>query len=251
MTAPLRSDDCRSLIHGAVAELCRACRGAPGGQPSVVVGIGGTAMALHGLRAQSDDVDLYCAGQASARVARGGFTTPPPTSITVDVSGSTRLWSDLDFGPIADTEPECASIVVDGTETTLKVLRPETLFIVKANACRDKDLADLQILGPAVDPADVFARLADIWFLNAPGAREEALYKVISAVEETHRWELLPEWFRSVPSDVFEEWRATIRARTGDPGFPARVTELAEAARPSPMPVRSQARAMPAHRMRA
>lgn len=247
----MAADEGGSVIHAAVAALCDACRMEQGRVPPVVVAIGGTAMALHGLRAQSDDVDLYCADHGAGRVARGGFAAPPPASITVDVSGSTRLWSDLDFGPIGETAQEHGTVVVGGAETELKVLRPETLFLVKANACRDKDLEDLRILGPVVDPESVFARLADIWFLNAPGTREEALYKVVSAVEETHRWEIRPEWLRSVPPAVFEEWKTTLIARTGDPGFAEAVAEIVAATQSPPRPACPQSRGTPPHRMRA
>lgn len=140
----------RRLVH--VAEE----RGEPLGTPIVLVG--GTAMAAHGLRAQSLDVDLYTSRvpDEAVRAVEQEVAARLGPSFKLDVTPGENLWGAILVRDIADS-PEVERVRTLRGEYVVRVLRVEDLFLLKLAADRDKDRQDLPLLA-AVTEVDGLVR---------------------------------------------------------------------------------------------
>ncbi|MBL8787230.1 MAG: nucleotidyl transferase AbiEii/AbiGii toxin family protein [Deltaproteobacteria bacterium] len=136
-------DDVKAIVARLIE--ASAAAGQPLGEPIVLVG--GSAMAAHGVRDESLDVDLY-APSASDEVVHAlevelaaRFGAP----VRIDVTAGENLWGNILLRDIADS-PVVAEIDVVGTRHTLRALSLEDLFLLKLNSSRRKDRDDVALL---------------------------------------------------------------------------------------------------------
>lgn len=109
--------------------------------------IGGAAMRAHGVIRHVDDVDAYLHVQKP-------FTQMMPPR--VDVTDSMYVYGRLNIGDIRKS-PESGNPDIKGRAISL-----ETLFILKAESGRDKDIADLSLLAKKISPESVMKRLGEL-----------------------------------------------------------------------------------------
>src|ERR1700761_7333588 len=127
--------------------------------PGAVIAVGGTALAILNIRERSEDIDLYLSevddGAVDATVKR--FRSRYGPNFKVDVTPANTLWGafavkDIDESPIAQR------IIVDGHTVEIRVLSPETLYLLKAAADRPKDRRDLERIAIHCDYAKLIER---------------------------------------------------------------------------------------------
>lgn len=107
--------------------------------------LGGAAMLMHGVDRETGDLDCYATGASEE-----GESFLMDGEV-VDVTGSQFLWGRIQMPDIAKE----GSCLVDG----VRVATPETLFILKADAARDKDVEDLAALSGLASPTAIAQRL--------------------------------------------------------------------------------------------
>ncbi len=132
-----------------------------GTYPGLVVMVGGTALAAHGVRATSEDVDVHMPEQDDAVVAEVEARHAPALgpAFRLDVTPSDTLWGRLSVRDIASM-PVVATADVPGSRTlvAIRALDLPTLYVLKAAANRPKDVRDLRAMAPAVDPGTLLKR---------------------------------------------------------------------------------------------
>lgn len=150
----------RLLDYDEVLEVVRRLMGrcGPGGGTVAgpVVLVGGSALAAHGVRPASEDVDVYAPHVDHQAVheleaeLRGQFG---PT-FRLDVTSTENLWGSILVRDIADSPP-----TPNGPpEGDLRVLAIEDLFVLKLAADRDKDRRDLPALAARSSAGALIAR---------------------------------------------------------------------------------------------
>jgi hypothetical protein len=131
-----------------IRELLREHLKRTGKIPETVVAIGGTALAILRIRERSDDLDLYLSevddDAVESTVKRYRSMYGP--QFKIDVTPANTLWGpfavkDIEESPVTD------NIEIDGQLVQIRVLSPETMYLIKVAADRPKDRDDVPIIG--------------------------------------------------------------------------------------------------------
>jgi hypothetical protein len=153
-------------VVAALEAECRA-RGAPIGDPVVLVG--GSAMAAHGLRQRSVDVDLFVgsASDDAVNAVERRLRTRFGPAFRLDVTTGENLWGILLLRDLA-TSPIVGTIETPDGRRPLRALRPEDLFFLKLLADRPKDREDIPLIAKVLSVEAVTARFAEVlpWLGN-------------------------------------------------------------------------------------
>lgn len=121
------------------------------GEPidATLVAVGGTALAAHGVRALSEDVDLFvrtCSADVIDEVEALGRARHGP-AFKLDVTPAENLWGAI---LVRDIDRDARSVVATfdagGRRFELRALSIETLLLIKLAAGRERDLRDLPLL---------------------------------------------------------------------------------------------------------
>lgn len=113
-----------------------------------IVAVGGTALSAHGIRPESEDVDLYVRTfsddavfelEQELRAAHG-------ENFRLDVTATENLWGAILLRDIEDRSPLYQTLEVNGRPYAVKALGIEDLFLLKLSADREKDRRDLPLL---------------------------------------------------------------------------------------------------------
>lgn len=142
------------VIHDLLHEhLARTNR-----MPGSAIAVGGTALAILNIRQRSEDIDLYLSevddGAVDATVKR--FRGRYGPNFKVDVTPTNTLWGAIAVKDIHES-PIAQRIVVDEHAVEIRVLSPETLYLLKTAADRPKDRRDLELIAVHCE----FTRLLD------------------------------------------------------------------------------------------
>ena len=156
--------DAGSIGFAEVREVVRAIleraheRGYP--LPSFVVLVGGSALAAHGIRGQSVDVDLYAEADLDVIIPELESELKPRfgPSFRLDYTTVPNIWGPVFIRDIAD-EPLIERLHVAGQSVDLRALSPEDLFLIKIVANREKDQRDLPEIAGRVGFGRLLERL--------------------------------------------------------------------------------------------
>lgn len=147
-------------VLGVVQELYQKYVDQQGKLPRMLIAVGGTAMALHGLRKLSEDADLYCIEDAFLPLA---MELEKETGYRIDVTNKTTLFGALNIPDVeADAQVlEKVPVIHEGQTFLVDIaaISPETLFCIKGNTLREKDRDDLPAILSVTTPNAVFRRL--------------------------------------------------------------------------------------------
>lgn len=130
-----------------------------GEAPPFVVVVGGTAMAAHGVRLLSTDVDYYSpkidedivyAVEAEMKANFG-------RKFKIDATPGENIWGPILFRDINDAV-QITEISLGSLKVPVKALSPYDLVLVKLAADRAKDRDDLPLLAPQVEPGALIER---------------------------------------------------------------------------------------------
>lgn len=139
--------------------------------PAFVVLVGGTALAAHGVRDQSKDVDFY-----APEIDDGAVTETEQAlrerfgpSFKIDATSVENLWGYILVRDISQS-PSIGSLALPGGAVDIKALSLEDLFLLKLAAGRDKDRRDLPALAARVDAERMIRRFGQMarWHGNPP-----------------------------------------------------------------------------------
>lgn len=130
-----------------------------GEAPAFVVAVGGTALAAHGIRPLSSDVDYFSPviDEDLVHEVEHELKDTFGRNFKIDATPGENLWGPIIFRDIADSEQK-TSLEVEGHTIPVRVLSVEDLVLVKLVADRQKDREDLPLLAKRTSPADLIPR---------------------------------------------------------------------------------------------
>jgi predicted nucleotidyltransferase len=126
----------------------------------VIILVGGTALAAHGVRDLSHDVDLFVKTFSEDIVFQLENELKPVYGETfrLDVTATENLWGFILVRDIEENSPTFKTIDIDKQVFNIKVLSVETLFLLKLSADRQKDRDDLPLLAAKTTPDALIER---------------------------------------------------------------------------------------------
>lgn len=210
-TLNCRGDMNRDQTIDLIKTMCHHYVARKGSPPRVVIVVGGTAMMLHGLRPQSEDVDLFATETVMETVAA---EIEAESGIHIDVASRNTLWGDLRIPDIESDAEIVSQVDLDGTVVDIAAISPATLFVLKAVSLRDKDHADLRNIMPPVTPASVLARMAALW-PHQGGRAGEALVNLVDEILVLKRSGVEESWLSDVPDSVRQQWEPLLAHHFG------------------------------------
>jgi hypothetical protein len=163
MTTPVDLATVKAIAAALIDEhLARTGRAPPN-----LVALGGSAMAIHGMRATSTDADFYLTDldddAVDAVVKR--FRPSLGDDFRLDVTPVNSTWGKI---ALLDIEESPATVEIDTTAGpyVLRALRPEDLFLLKASAGRAKDLDDLPAIAAhtSIEALTARAKVVIPWY---------------------------------------------------------------------------------------
>lgn len=169
-----------------------------GSAPRTIIVVGGTAMAMRGLRDESNDVDIFYPDDAFAPIAediekRSGFR--------IDVTSKTNLWGSLRIHDIEQDAEVLESLEIEGFTIDIAAISPETLFVIKASSMRNKDRDDLPLLVPVVTPQGILYRTSVLLqHTESRSMQEDVLSNILSEMQLAYMDVAKPEWFSQAPA---------------------------------------------------
>ena len=114
----------------------------------VIVLVGGSAMAAHGLRADSRDVDMYTTDADDDVVASVEREMRPAygPDFRIDITTIENIWGIVMVRDIASS-PKMETIRSgSGQRYDVRVLSLETLYVLKVVAGREQDISDIDLI---------------------------------------------------------------------------------------------------------
>lgn len=109
--------------------------------------VGGAAMCLHGLRDATNDIDIWTRDPIGVTE----LMKRNLPSIMFDVTNDPYIWGGFDVSPGDNSVTACG---------TVQVLDKPTLFAVKSDTGRSKDISDLELLAGSMPQEDVLERIS-------------------------------------------------------------------------------------------
>lgn len=135
--------------------------------PTTLVVVGGTALAAHGIRMLSDDVDYYSTeiDEDVVHDVEEAYRSKYGDTFKIDATPTENLWGPLLLRDIAQS-PIHQTLVVGSAVVQIRKLSREDLVLVKLIAGREKDEQDLLLLADQTDPETLAARFNQVigWY---------------------------------------------------------------------------------------
>lgn len=172
-------------------------------KPRIVIAIGGMAMAMHGLRDSSGDVDLYIPDRRMASLAA---EMEKEIGYPIDVTWKNTLWGSLKITDIESDAVVMEHALVNGETVDIAAVSVETLFILKTASMRPKDKQDLFILMPPATPQSVFGRFAQLWSQQEPHLAEQCLSDLAAEIQMVTRQPIALAYLDAIPEPVKTQW---------------------------------------------
>lgn len=162
-----------------IRDLLREYLKRTGKLPETIVAVGETALAILRIRERSDDLDLYLSevddGAVDATVNR--YRAKYGAQFKIDVTPANTLCGAFAVKDIEES-PVTESIEIEGRSIQIRVLSPETMYLIKVAADRPKDRDDVPLIGKHCDYAALIARAKRL----LPGTRIAPLSRSTSSV---------------------------------------------------------------------
>lgn len=171
-------DDLNRLISGLSSKLARHI--AQG--PVDIVLAGGAAMAVYGLRGEVEDFDLYT---PDVDVFKSWSRDKDPD---LDITYHDNFWGQVVIGD-ALKRP----VIFEDARVRVRCLDVASLFIMKTDAAREKDIDDLLLLGPMVEPMDILKRMAALRRYNPYGPWYLSTENLIAEIQLQYGLEITEE----------------------------------------------------------
>ena len=153
------------------------------GQAAKLAIIGGAALQLHGLKTATHDLDIYT---SNGRIIEAWRKDDPEL---IDLCDNTYLWGQLN---VPDILKGGKKLMFEKCEFTLPTV--ETLFILKADSGRERDIADLSLLRAVTTPSKILKRMGQLkpwndestWYYCAENLLSEIEFQYGCTIEEEH-----------------------------------------------------------------
>ena len=122
--------------------------------------VGGSAMAAHGIRAGSRDIDLYTPAVADAAVAQveAEYRARYGPEFRLDVTTVENVWGLVMIRDIAEAPLVAEIETATGRRFAVRALAVEDLFVLKVASGRRRDADDLPLLAPHTNADAIVAR---------------------------------------------------------------------------------------------
>jgi len=185
---------------------------ATGKIPQVLFVVGGTAMAFHNMREQSEDVDLFFKDLDFEYAVK---QVEEETEYRIDVTSEKNLWGDLVIPDIEKDAKVTDFFVFEGHDVQIAAISPETLAVIKASSMREKDRLDIPLILKKTTPEEILARFACLWTSQRPSVAKEALINIVGEIQLALREPVSPEWFQKVPTEIQKKWANSLKENFG------------------------------------
>lgn len=134
-----------------------------------IVVIGGAALMLQGVDRVADDLDAWVpTGNLKKGAASGGI--PSDT----DLTESKYAWGNILIGDIQKSPLSAAGV---------RCMSLETIYIVKADIARSKDIDDLALIAGHTSPGKIMKRLGELYAFNQDGQFESICETVMQEIQ--------------------------------------------------------------------
>lgn len=135
--------------------------GLHGGQ---IILVGGSAMLAHSVRISSGDVDIFSPDLNADIVLdmESDLQKKLGEDFRIDLTPTENLWGNLLIRDIAVRSPLLRRVETSTSCWDIKALDVETLFLVKLEAGRKKDMEDLIVIAPKTDVERLTARFNEM-----------------------------------------------------------------------------------------
>lgn len=178
-----------------------------------VVLVGGSALCARQIREHSLDIDLYAPARFLPLIAEIEEKWKPVfgEDFFIDVSTDEYMFGRIRVKDPA-TEGSAFALEHEGATFDIRALTPETLFILKAEASREKDIQDLALLSKHTTPEKILDRFAVM-------ARDNPIYEmrslastVLGEIQANYGIPVSPAWVdrmkfpAKIRSEVLEDF---------------------------------------------
>jgi hypothetical protein len=210
----LDEDDVCELVH-RLLQRAHSC-GDVSPKEAVVL-VGGAALCLNGIRESSGDIDLYGPRKLRdhARVLEAQLRSQYGPHFAIDVTSEPNIWGRLKV-PEIDRSRELKTIHVGHQVYALRALDPETLFVIKNEAGREKDIFDLELIARHTTAEAIIERWTEIMAANPEAPRLESGANLLAEISAQYLCEIKPAWIRQLGlgGDEEEELRRAFLSRS-------------------------------------
>jgi hypothetical protein len=126
----------------------------------VIVLVGGSAMAAHGIRAESLDVDAYTAvvGEQSVAQVEAEFRVRYGPGFRLDVTTVENIWGLIMIRDLSEAPQVTEIETAPGRTYVVRALSVEDLYVLKVASGRRRDSDDLPLLAPRTAADAIIAR---------------------------------------------------------------------------------------------
>lgn len=194
-------------ICSIVAQLIARAREAGDVKPTdAVVLVGGAALCLNGIRESSGDVDLYGPERlrTHARELEAQLRPDYGPHFAIDITSERNIWGRLKLTKI-DESKAVRQLSVDGQGYQLRALDAATLFVVKAEAHRQKDIDDLGLIAKHTKPDEIIERWNQIISASPDVSRFESGANLLAEISAQYLVPVSPAWIRALHLDAEDE----------------------------------------------
>ena len=202
----------REAAIGIIGQMATDYVRSHGRSPKTIVVVGGTAMALRGLRDESEDIDIFYPddefhGIAEDIESRSGYR--------IYVTSKNNLWGQLKILDIEQDAQVLESLEIEGFTVDIAAISPETLFVIKSSSMREKDRDDLPLLIQVTSPQEIIARSEYLLkTLETRQSREECLGNILSEMQLVYLEPVKPEWFMQA-LELAREYKGFVEEQFG------------------------------------
>lgn len=166
----------------AIGRILKRMREAGEALPETIVLVGGSALAFHGIRLVSRDVDFYASNLPEEPVFRveNELREIFGRTFKIDTTASANIWGSIFIKDIEES-PIVTILDVEGTCVSIRALSVNDLYVIKLHADREKDLRDLPGIAEKTEFSSLVVRFNQL--LQWHGNQNEKLQLVDRFIE--------------------------------------------------------------------
>lgn len=167
-------------------------------KPEDVILLGGGALCVGGIR-HHEDLDFYCKDTNFSKALKIFERTwlSPRLGITIDITDSDLLWGEI---RVPDLAEDALDYQLSKYNNKIKRASNETLFILKANSGREKDIRDLGLIATETTPEKIVKRLQVLAQYNEEEFGMDFMDRIVNTYSE------MQFHYGPIRSDWLEGW---------------------------------------------
>lgn len=150
-----------------------------------IVLVGGSALCASRIRKDTEDVDLYVSSPdllPLIRESEAYWRKIYGENFFIDVTTSGDLWGEIRIGKAGDIK-DVFKLDANGESFEVKVLSPETIFVLKSDIGREKDIEDLRLISHHTTPERICEAFASLVKRNDRDRMNDLAVTVLAEIQ--------------------------------------------------------------------